>query len=69
LGDQVGDQVVEVEAGGAAFAPRGNAHTYQRNGLSAPAVGMEGGGSREVPGTARTGQACWSGLVLAPGEA
>jgi mannose-6-phosphate isomerase-like protein (cupin superfamily) len=32
LAFQLGDQVVEVEAGGAAFAPRGVAHTYQRNG-------------------------------------
>ncbi|HEX3269073.1 MAG TPA: cupin domain-containing protein, partial [Ktedonobacterales bacterium] len=28
LAFQLGDQVVEVEAGGAAFAPRGVAHTY-----------------------------------------
>src|SRR5262245_14145895 len=52
LAFRLGDQVVEVEAGGAAFAPRGLAHTYQRNGLSAPAVGMEGGSSRGAPGEA-----------------
>jgi mannose-6-phosphate isomerase-like protein (cupin superfamily) len=28
LAFQLGDQIVEVEAGGAAFAPRGLAHTY-----------------------------------------
>ncbi|HEY7022540.1 MAG TPA: cupin domain-containing protein [Ktedonobacterales bacterium] len=28
LAFQLGDQIVEVEAGGAAFAPRGVAHTY-----------------------------------------